>query len=195
MISGHINNGVVRDGEDTQLCTFTGTMVNVLNPRTDQIKIEDIAHAIGNLCRFNGHTRVFYSVAQHSVLGSKFAQKWFGSDELAREFLLHDGTEAYAGDMIRPLKVHDPIFAEIEDGFWGAVSERFEQPRDMTPECKSIDDIMVTWEKRDLLPHAGEWPNLPNIEVFNFPRLKPWNPVRAQKEFMKQYDSLFGVAA
>ena len=48
--------------------TYSGRLVDVLNPKPGDIAPEDIAHALACTCRFNGHSRGFYSVAQHSML-------------------------------------------------------------------------------------------------------------------------------
>lgn len=183
-------NGVYRDGEDTQLQTCRGHKVNIINPRADQIFIEDIAASLSKLCRFNGNCNIFYSVAQHSVLGASLALK-HNNISLAKEFLLHDATETYVGDLIRPVKVHIPKFLEIEAGFQAAISEKFGTNVTMSLECKRLDDIMVTWEKRDLMPNVETWPNLPNIDHFKFPQIRYWGFKRAEANFMKLYNSLY----
>jgi len=81
---------------------FSGGTFDILNPRAEDVRIEDIAHALSQQCRFTGHTKTFYSVAQHSVLASTLVA---APDELWA--LLHDASEAYMGDMNRPLK-HAP---------------------------------------------------------------------------------------
>lgn len=55
--------------------TFSGIYVNVINPTVDMFTIDDIAHALSNQCRFNGHLPKFYSVAQHSVMAALEIQK------------------------------------------------------------------------------------------------------------------------
>src|SRR5438552_3035736 len=82
--------------------TFTGKKFFPLEPNADDICIEDIAHSLSMQCRFNGHSKQFYSVAQHSVL---IASWWFGDyPKLAKYALLHDASEAYLSDIPRPLK-------------------------------------------------------------------------------------------
>jgi uncharacterized protein len=84
--------------------TFTGRLVDPIHLTPEDICIEDIAHALSNQCRFSGHTRRFYSVAEHSVRVSKRCTL----DPLSA--LLHDAPEAYLVDLPRPLK-HHPQFA------------------------------------------------------------------------------------
>lgn len=80
--------------------TYTGGRFYPLSPRAEDINPFDITHALSMLCRYNGHVDRFYSVAEHCVLMSQVMP----TPELALEALLHDGSEAYLGDMIRPLK-------------------------------------------------------------------------------------------
>src|SRR5688500_14252940 len=86
--------------------TYTGKEFYPLKPELDKIDIEDIAHALSNLCRFTGHTKQFYSVAQHSVLASEFVRV-YDNPHLNLFVLLHDASEAYICDISRPLKVQE----------------------------------------------------------------------------------------
>jgi hypothetical protein len=83
------------------LNTYTGKKFEYTYPQPEQIDIRDIAHALSHLCRFNGHTNMFYSVAQHSLLVS---EKLPGSAEDKLGALLHDAAEAYVCDIPSPLK-------------------------------------------------------------------------------------------
>lgn len=84
--------------------TFTGKLVDPVHLTPKDVCIEDIAHALSNQCRFSGHVRRFYSVAEHSVRVMKKCK----IDPLYG--LLHDASEAYLVDLPRPLKYH-PEFA------------------------------------------------------------------------------------
>jgi 5'-deoxynucleotidase YfbR-like HD superfamily hydrolase len=117
-----------------------------LSPRVEDIWIDDIAHSLANLCRFGGHCRQFYSVAQHSVLVSRLVPL-----HLAFVGLMHDATEAYVGDMVRPLKYSLPQFLEIEDAIWRLIARRFDLPLHLPAEVKEADDIALVTERRDLI--------------------------------------------
>lgn len=97
---------------DGTITTWTGEAVDFDRPLEAPIRLEDIAHALGMLCRFNGHIRRFYSVAQHSVLVSRLVEP-----EHALLALFHDAPEAYIGDMTAPLKKHMRSFQELEAKF------------------------------------------------------------------------------
>lgn len=122
--------------------------ITIFEPNKNQIDILDIAHALSMLCRFNGHCKSFYSVAQHSVLVSRLCKK-----EYALEGLLHDGTEAYCGDLIRPIKYFLPEFKVVEDKFEKVIIDAF--LLNESPECwknvKNADNIALVTEARDLV--------------------------------------------
>lgn len=84
--------------------TFTGIEFYLDDPKPEMVKIEDVAHALSNLCRFTGHTAPFYSVAQHSVWVADCLILWDAPRHVVRAGLLHDAAEAYYGDLSSPLK-------------------------------------------------------------------------------------------
>ena len=86
-------------GFDGSITTFSGIQFWPLLPNGADIRIEDIAHALSNQCRFAGHTRVFYSMAEHSVRVSQLCRL-----EDALWSLLHDASEAFLSDIPAPLK-------------------------------------------------------------------------------------------
>lgn len=141
------------------ILTRTGRRFDLLAPKADQVSTLDIAHALSQLCRFNGHTSRPYSVAQHSLLVASIVP---AEHQLAA--LLHDATEAYVGDMTRPLKALLPDFSAIEHGIWLAICERFQLDPQL-PECiHEADMVALATERRDLMPEHGEsWPCLEGV--------------------------------
>lgn len=130
--------------------TYTGRRFWPLDPRSREIEIADIAHGLAMTCRYGGHARRFYSVAEHAVLVSQFVPP-----EYARHGLLHDSAEAYVGDMVRPLK-HQPEmdpFRLAEARIEVEVSRRFGLR--WTPEAleavKRVDDRILVDEIRVLM--------------------------------------------
>src|SRR5687768_463704 len=110
------------------LQTVSGRWVNPFDPDPSQLDAGDIARALANQCRFGGHSRVFYSVAQHSVIVADLVEQRGGDAEDAFAALMHDATEAYLGDMPHPLKHRSPLgaaFREAEDHLERALRERF----------------------------------------------------------------------
>ena len=140
--------------------TYTGRAFWPLDPKREDLDIVDIAHALSLQCRFNGHCRGFYSVADHSL---RVAAMLTGE---ARLFgLLHDAGEAYIGDIVRPLKGLAPRLKQAEEEILALIFQRFSD-RHPTPRewgaVKLADAVLLATEARDLMgPPAREWEELP----------------------------------
>lgn len=135
--------------------TFTGRMFYPLAAEPGDIDPVDVAHALSQMCRYGGHTRRFYSVAEHSVLVSRWLEDAIGGTlgraEAVRG-LLHDAAEAYVGDMVRPLKHHMPQYREVEDRLLGVVAERFGVEGGVySPAVKEADNRILLDERAELL--------------------------------------------
>lgn len=94
--------------------THKGIRINPLDPKPELFDIEDIAHSLSMQCRFNGHCSRFYSVAEHSVATAQCLKSWGRDGIFALWGLLHDGSEAYMGDLPRPLKRQLAAYLEHE---------------------------------------------------------------------------------
>lgn len=132
--------------------TFTGKKFWPLDPRPEDVHIEDIAHALSLLCRFNGHCNEFYSVAQHSVLVSQIV-----SPTNSLPALLHDASEAYLGDIIRPVKLFLPVAVkEIERKLEAVIFQHFAILAYDQKEISRADNIILYTEMRDLMGEPPE---------------------------------------
>ncbi|WP_282412219.1 phosphohydrolase [Pseudomonas sp. PS01299] len=141
------------------ILTHSGIQFNLLNPTAAMISPRDIAHALANLCRFNGHTREHYSVAQHSLIVCDLVPT---KHQLSA--LIHDATEAYLGDMTRPLKALMPEYRDVEQRVWHAICDRFNIPLGLPDSVLRADMVALATERRDLMPHhPGEWQCLKGI--------------------------------
>src|ERR671915_2336886 len=128
-------------GPGPYLQTISGRWVNPFDPDPEQLDIGDITRALANQCRFGGHCRVFYSVAQHSVIVSELVEERGGDAQDAFAALMHDATEAYLGDMPHPLKHRSALGAEFqaaERRLEGVIRDRFAINVD-PPRVKEID--------------------------------------------------------
>jgi len=173
--------------------TFTGKHFDVLNPDPDLIDIKDIAHALSCQGRFSGHTREFYSVAQHSCLTATVISHVLNRKDLALTALLHDATEAYLIDLPRPIKHSTALgemYSAIEDPLWVAIARKFGLPEEMPPEVKLADNICLKTEMRDLM--GGTYGTYaPEVEPLNWAIL-PWEPIAAETTFIFKFHHLGG---
>lgn len=169
------------------ILTSTGKYFNFLQPDESEISIDTIAHALSHICRYTGHTRAFYSVAQHS---------WFVSylvpPEHALAGLLHDAAEAFIGDVSAPLKRLLPDYKEIEQRVERAVFSHFGLPTELPACVKQADLVMLATEQRDLMPaheDEWEWERIPGIVPLQR-RVEPMAPVRARDLFLQRFCQL-----
>lgn len=131
--------------------THSGRAYWPMDPRHEDVDIADIAHALSMICRFGGHVLRFYSVAEHSVHVSRCVPP-----EHALQALMHDATEAYIGDMVRPLKQNMPVYERCEANNWRAICQRFDLPEVMHPSVKVADNAVLLAEKDALLVEPPE---------------------------------------
>ena len=133
--------------------TRSGKAFHPLDPRPEDIELADVAHALANLCRYGGHSRRFYSVAEHSVHVSRFVPR-----EHAMQALLHDATEAYLVDVPKPIKPLLGGYDEIEASVWRAVAKRFLVPEELHESVHHADVAVLLAEKEQLLgPSPMPW--------------------------------------
>ena len=105
--------------------TYTGRKFDPMRIKPKNICLEDIAHALSYLCRGGGQTLIFYSVAQHCLNCAKEARARGWSERMVLACLLHDASEAYISDIIRPVKAHLSNYLEIEEMIMNVIWEKF----------------------------------------------------------------------
>jgi len=163
--------------------TATGRMFWPLDPRADEVSLQDIAHSLAMQTRFAGHARRFYSIAEHSVYVSYFVPK-----EWALHALLHDASEAYVIDVPRPLKPFLVGYKEIEDNVWKAIASHFGIGPEMDASIKLADNRVLLAEQRQLMgPPPEPWlvPGEPAPIT-----IKGWDPDYARFKFLQRFDEL-----
>jgi hypothetical protein len=132
----------MRRTDSNWILTYTGKKFYPTDPRPDEICIEDIAHALANLCRYAGHAEDFYSVAEHSCLVAENAppsyRKWA---------LLHDATEAYTVDLPRPIKRCDVIYRMFEEELQKAIAAHFGLTLPIPDEVLELDSRILLDER------------------------------------------------
>ena len=166
------------------IVTFTGAVINPLAPDPAAINIEDIAHSLAQQCRFCGHTRMFYSVAEHSVRCSRIV-----AAKHRLTALMHDASEAYLSDIARPVK-HDPEFGafyrEFEQQLERVIAEKFGLEHPSPPAVKFADDVLLRSEQRDLMPNVLRVPG----EAYLDYTIEPWLSAEAESRFLARFFEL-----
>lgn len=170
-----------------RILTYSGRSLDFRNPDPAGIAIGDIAMALSRACRFSGQCRLFYSVAQHSVLASLIVPA-----EHAQEALLHDATEAWLGDVSTPLKALLPEYVRIEKGLDRVVRKKFGLPEEMSGPVHRADRVLLATEKRDLMAEdPEEWPVLAGVDALPDP-IVPWREAEAREIFLERWARLTG---
>lgn len=190
--------------EEVYIRTYTGGKFHVFAPKPDEVSILDIAHALSQQCRFTGHTRKFYSVAQHSVLVGRAVAKWSCGDFKNYELkgLLHDAAEAYLVDLPTPIKRNVTFASEwkcLDARIADAIQEAFGIPGyGVSAYIKGLDHRMLLTEQRDLMNGAdlnemnhGSF-RLDWKEPFDF-TIEPWSSEQAEEEFLKDFKKYMGM--
>jgi len=182
--------GLTKDeGRVGDFCqTWTGTRFYPLDPRPEDVKIEDLIFGLGNMCRYNGQVR-FYSVAEHSVLVSKLV-----APEHALAALMHDAPEFLMADMTRPFKRaigRDNAYFKIEEQIWEkAIAPKFGLPAKLPQEVINADTELLGLEKQVLLVRSDPWylpfPTPTHLQI------NCWQPPYSQWCFLRRFCDLTG---
>ncbi len=161
--------------------TYSGQVLDLYNLKPSEIELETIAHSLAHQCRFNGHTKEFYSVAQHSILVSEWLPDW-----LKMAGLLHDAAEAYIGDIITPLKYeHYDIWCK-EELVQDVINEVFE----VQEEAKEGKEIIKQADKRVFLTEVRDltdWKHS-NLDLAVGKKIAPVGPKEAKRMFLDAYE-------
>jgi 5'-deoxynucleotidase YfbR-like HD superfamily hydrolase len=175
-----------------------------LDPRPHEVNIQTVAHHLATCARYNGATqhpefrsKIFYSVAEHSVYVSLYLEKELKRPDLALEGLLHDGSEAFNGDLIRPLK-YDAVFRapfqKVEELNERAQAVRFGLIYPYPKEVKMADEAVTTAEIEQIVPKdlSEEWESgkLRDDKVAAPYRIIMLEPYEAKMMFLDRYEDL-----
>ncbi|MCE8000839.1 MAG: HD family hydrolase [Rhodobiaceae bacterium] len=180
---------------------LSGRRLDLLDPSPFDVEIEDIAHGLARVARWNGQTigDEPFSVAEHSVLVEEICHRlrpgWPAKWRLAA--LLHDAPEYVIGDMISPFKAalgYD--YKSFEHRLESAIHLRFGLPADLP---KTVESLIKRADRASAFLEATQLAGFSDEEaaaIFGRPRgltptkLKPLNPTAAQALFLKRFKSL-----
>jgi hypothetical protein len=181
-------DGAIPARKGDYIGTYTGRKYWPLDPKPEEVAIEDIAHALSQICRFTGHTKQFYSVADHCLNVERYLRDSC-SAKVRLYALLHDAAEAYVCDIARPLKRYIPGYTEIENLNQVRIYEAFglNSPGDFQEMLiKYADDYMLAVEAKEFMANTTEW-NLMKIEYCEKPVIRP----DAEQKYIEMFKALW----
>jgi len=146
-----------------------------------------IAHALSMICRFTGHCRKFYSVAEHSILVSRIMEDQGLGDPM--EGLLHDGVESVLADVARPAKNLLKDYKALDKALDASLRKNFKLPETMSEGCMKADGIALLIEARELMPNKDDNFTGMSDEVVLAAKkatymIAAWTPENARERFM-----------
>jgi uncharacterized protein len=180
---------------------LSGRRLDLLDPSPMDIEIEDIAHGLARVARWNGQTigDHAFSVAQHSLIVEEIAA--YIDPDLSPEFrlvaLLHDGSEYVIGDMISPFKNALGVdYRTFEDRLERAIHIRFGLMPKTPPALKKLikrADLACAYFEATQLAGFGKEESL---ALFGAPpnglqiSIDPWPATKAQAHYVARHDAL-----
>lgn len=184
---------------------LSGRRLDLLDPSPLDIEIEDIAHGLARVARWNGQTHGdhIFSVAQHTLLTEEIARRRTGGADrrLALALLLHDAPEYVIGDMISPFKVViGGAYKAVEHRLLTAIHVRFGLPRELPSEIvtiiKAADRGAAFLEATTLAGFSaaearrffGPRPTMPAVVEKDY--LTPWPAEAAKQRFLQRFAEL-----
>lgn len=181
--------GLPRKGDWIQ--TFTGKRFYVLDPRPADVDIRDIGHALSLQCRYGGHARFFYSVAEHCVILAMWVWATTKNAKLAFAALMHDAAETYLPDLARPTKHHMPEYTAVEARLESVIFPIFSVGQVELDLIKEFDTRILMDERKVLFDVPLKWgtDNEPlGVRIFG------WHPSMAEREFATMFNILRNAA-
>lgn len=159
----------------------SGGRFDLAEPHFSTFDIVDVAQGLGAICRFTGHTREFYSVAEHCVIAASLARS-----DAAYAALMHDAAEAFIGDVSTPLKQLLPDYRAIERAVEAELFRRFDVPDPLPDEVKRVDRYLLEQEQRRFMqkPDFLQSPFDNRPWAVNFPC---WSPAEASRQFLAAF--------
>lgn len=190
---------------NSEIELYSGRYLDLANPSSEVIGLEDVAHGLAYTCRYSGQCADYYSVAQHAVMCSRKLAK-DGRSVLERLAALHhDDSEAFLGDVVRPLKsLIQPQYGDLTEKMDQAITEAFGNhwPADALtlPVVKAADNWALMVEAWRLLPSKGRmWGGQAHnwevdMEVNGFADEGLWrgyqSPRTAARSFIRTHNAL-----
>jgi hypothetical protein len=163
-----------------------GRIFYPLDPRPEEVHIDDILTSLSRIIRYNGLSDAWIVVAQHLCNCEMMANHDGIPLKQRLAILAHDFAETYIGDMIRPIKCRIPEFKKIEAKVRDAIEWELEIPYCDPDIIKHYDNLAWAWEKRDIFSSSREWPYTPELPDY-LPVMEPWSMVEARRRLRQVY--------
>ena len=175
--------------KEPYIVTYTGKKICPVSPSIEEICIEDIAHSLSLKCRFGGHTREFYSVAQHSVIVSNFCSNPLHG-------LLHDAGEAYLADVASTVKHLFPTMRYAEEIMMKAILEKYsvEETEETKRTTHSVDRALLRVEWDVLINDVngyGLGVSVDSVQSLHLRLDEFWSPEKAERLFLSRFRELY----
>lgn len=169
--------------------THSGGYFDLHESGPDAINFVDIAHSLAMQCRYNGHIRMFYSVAEHCVLVAQWVLEQTGDYQLALEALLHDASEAYLCDIPRPFKRLLKDYKVLEERVERLIALRFGLIYPWAPIIHEADLRILADEKKVLMLHHRDWPGMDGVLPLGV-RIRGLDWRDAEQAFINAFQSI-----
>lgn len=169
--------------------THSGKRVDMTDLRDDSLDIDDIAHSLAHQARYNGHGRIFYSVAEHCVLMADWILAETGDAQIAYAGLMHDASEAYISDIPKPFKRFLTNYHELEHRFMEAIARVYGFTYPLPSIVKVADSRIVLDERVKLFETIRAdwtWASSEPLGV----EISGLEPEAAKRLFLERYETL-----
>jgi len=185
--------------EDVWIQSYGGYKLKPFNIDPASVSILDIAHSLSMLCRFGGHIREFYSIAQHSVhVADILAGDAQESTRVAFIGLLHDCSEYALMDVPRPIKKVLPEYIAAEETLSYAIYDVFGVRKEEVDAAKSVvkwaDNVALVWEAKNLLggPPIDNWTEHYDVVAPETYPPQCLTPQEAKAQFLQRFSQYKG---
>lgn len=183
----HFLAQMVKGRRGDWIATASGVPFFPLDPRPEEVRLEDIVHALSQQCRWSGHTSVPYSVLEHSIHVAKLIEQWGGTEAEILTGLTHDGSETYMIDLPRPVKndIMMAPYVAAECRVQAVIAEHLHLPYPFPEIVKQADTEILGYEAEGLMPTNGllkHYYILPEMKDYNWYALE-LSPDKVREEF------------
>mgnify|MGYP002796835644 CR=1 FL=1 len=174
------------------IMTYTGLFMDPLDPKPEQVRMEDIAHALSMICRANGHFPEIHTVAQHCLECVEEARTRKLPRQIQLFCLLHDGAEAYLGDFIQPVKARMEGYREAEDYLLEMIYRKFAGRTPTAAEEKIIKEIDKTLLYYEFLHYMNVGCGEPGEGLKSKPLFQEIPRKKVEEKYLAAYEELRG---